>query len=124
MNPYAGVLLLVPDDAGSSSLGKEHDAIVIGDRNTKDGLNEIEDGLGRVDQFDASQIDVLRRATRIERGKQNTALEDEAVAQVAGSQPGEKSFKDVELQQFLGGPPCPLCLILEVEVGVPGWRSP
>lgn len=63
-------------------------------------------------------------ATRIERGKQNTALEDEAVAQVAGSQPGEKSFKDVELQQFLGGPPCPLRLILEVEVGVPGWRSP
>jgi hypothetical protein len=50
MNPYTGVLLLVSDDAGTSSVGKELDAVV-GDRNTKDCLNKVEHGLGGVDHF-------------------------------------------------------------------------
>jgi hypothetical protein len=79
MNPYPGVLLLIPDDARSSSLRKELDA-VLGDRNTKDAPNEIEYRLSGVDDFDTGKIDVLGRTTRIERGQQHATLEDEAVA--------------------------------------------
>jgi hypothetical protein len=66
-----------PDHFGSDGLGVEGQAIV--ELDLHDLYDDAPNSLGAVVTVAGRQIDVSRRPTRVERGKQDAALEDETV---------------------------------------------
>ncbi|MDX6584427.1 MAG: hypothetical protein QOI10_3611 [Solirubrobacterales bacterium] len=123
MNPNTGVLVLVPDDVCGSGLWEELDAVVLCRWHLEHRSNRSEYRPGGVGEIEGSEVYVLGWATCLEGGKENTALENKLVAQVAGSELRQESFEDIQLQKFLGCTASQFCLAFEVEVRVAGRRS-
>ena len=123
VHPNAGVVVLFADDLRRRGLGDELDAVVGRWIYHEDTPDEVQHGLGVVGDIETSEVDILGRSTRVERGEQNPALEHEAFPHVADGQPGEEPFEHVELEQFLSGPASAARLILEVEVSVARRRT-
>lgn len=121
-HPNPAVLVLVADhDRGGASGFELHSVVELPCR---DPLDARQDLVSLVGQRFGLEVDVTRRPTHIERGEENSSLEDEVCAVSRARQPFEERFEDVELQQFLGWPAGCTCLALEIEKSATCRRVP
>src|SRR5579885_1367806 len=108
------VLVIVSNGLCSRMLGIEYEPV--GDRDSGYIADQDEHTLGAILEALGGQVYVTRRSPRVQRGKQDSALQYESVRMRRTRQEIEKAFEGVELDQLVRWSPGLLRLALEIQV--------